>query len=872
MLPHLRLLYNACGLVFLLLLAQSVQSHSVENRNNVKAASGRQRISLNAGWRFERFTSNPDSLSYDLLKQWILPSGNDFKSGTKYERPSGAPPGGNISYVQESFDDKSWEAVNLPHDWAIKGPFNAPGISGEMGRLPSNGVGWYRRSVTLTAEDIAAGRSTFLDIDGAMSYSAVWINGYLVGGWPYGYNSFRLDLTQHLKAGSNLLAIRLDNALDSSRYYPGAGIYRNIWLIKADATHVGQFGTYITTPAVSKMSASLHLTVQVENQKSTSQKVAISTKVYEYDPLTKEAKGKAVATFPEVTVEVAAGSKGSADSSTTVKNPKLWGPAPAQKPDLHVAITTLSVAGIKIDTYETQFGIRSVVHDATKGVLINDKAVRIQGTCNHHDLGSLGAAFNIRAGERQLQMLQEMGGNSLRTSHNPPAPELLDLSDRLGMIVLDEIFDTWSTQKKSHDFHLIFPDWHEQDLRAFIRRDRNHPSVIAWSVGNEIPDQSDPATGKIAQELRNIVREEDLTRPVTQAMNSASPGDLTAQAMDIEGLNYQGEGHGNDTSSTFPSFRVAFPEKLIYTSESASTVSSRGIYVFPVTRENNAVFGPDSGEDVEARHISDYGLYEPSWGASPDKVFAAQDEHPYVAGEYVWTGWDYVGEPTPFDTSRSSYFGIIDMAGFKKDRFFQYQSRWRSDFPMAHILPHWTWPDRVGLVTPVHVFSSADEAELFVNGKSAGRVKPAKSSNRFRWDDVIYQPGDLRVVTYKNGKEWAVDTKRTVGSAAKLSMTADRTAIGLDDDLSFISIAVVDSKGDIVPQASNSITFSISGPGTIVSTDNGDPTDMTAFPSLKRNAFSGHALAIVRATGAGAITVSATASGITGAKVTLKAR
>ena len=250
MLPHLRLLYNACGLVFLLLLAQSVQSHSVENRNNVKAASGRQRISLNAGWRFERFTSNPDSLSYDLLKQWILPSGNDFKSGTKYERPSGAPPGGNISYVQESFDDKSWEAVNLPHDWAIKGPFNAPGISGEMGRLPSNGVGWYRRSVTLTAEDIAAGRSTFLDIDGAMSYSAVWINGYLVGGWPYGYNSFRLDLTQHLKAGSNLLAIRLDNALDSSRYYPGAGIYRNIWLIKADATHVGQFGTYITTPAV----------------------------------------------------------------------------------------------------------------------------------------------------------------------------------------------------------------------------------------------------------------------------------------------------------------------------------------------------------------------------------------------------------------------------------------------------------------------------------------------------------------------------------------------------------------------------------------------------------------------------------------------
>ncbi|OAF59876.1 hypothetical protein VC83_02841 [Pseudogymnoascus destructans] len=606
---------------------------------------------------------------------------------------------------------------SMPHDYTIKGPFNAPGISGEMGRLPSNGVGWYRRSLTLTAEDIAAGRSTFLDIDGAMSYSAVWVDGYLV---------------------------------DSSRYYPGAGIYRNIWLVKADATHVGQFGTFITTPTVTKKSASLDLTVEVENQRSTSQKITISTKVYEFDPLTKKAKGKAVGTFPDVTVEVAAGAKGSADSSATVKNPKLWGPAPAQKPNLHVAITTLSVSGVKIDTYETQFGIRSVVHDAIKGVLINDEAVRIQGTCNHHDLGSLGAAFNIRA------------------------------------------------------------DWHEPDLRAFIRRDRNRPSIIAWSIGNEIPNQSNPATGKIAQELRNIVREEDLTRPVTQGMNNAKAADLTAQVMDIEGLNYQGEGHGTDTSSTFPSFRVAFPDKLIYTI----------ITHHPPWSESAKVFGPDSGEDVEARHLSDYGLYEPSWGASPDKVFAAQDEHPYVAGEYVWTGWDYVGEPTPFDTSRSSYFGIIDMAGFKKDRFFQYQSRWRSDFPMAHILPHWT----------------------------------------FRWDDVIYQPGDLRVVTYKNGKKWAEDIKRTVGSATKLAISADRSAIGLDDDLSFISIAVIDSKGDTVPRASNSITFSISGPGTIVSTDNGDPTDMTAFPSLTR-----------KATGAGAITVSATADGITGAKVTLKA-
>ncbi|KFY17017.1 hypothetical protein V492_00939 [Pseudogymnoascus sp. VKM F-4246] len=870
MLPHLTMLYKACGLSFLV-LSQTVQSYAIRGQDNAAAASGRQRISLSADWRFERFESNPDSLSYDLLKQWILPSGNDFISGANYERPSGDPPGGDVSYVQDSFDDSSWEAVNVPHDWAIKGPFNAPGVSGDMGRLPSNGVGWYRRSLDLDEEDVANGRSTFLDIDGAMSYSAVWINGYLVGGWPYGYNSFRLDLTGHVKAGSNILAIRLDNALDSSRFYPGAGIYRNVWLVKADATHVGQFGTYITTPTVSKESASLELIVEVKNQKSTSQTVTISTKVYEYDPVAKEAKGDAVGTFSDVTVEVAAGAKTSANSSATVTNPKLWGPAPAQTPDLHVARTTLSVSGIEIDTYETQFGIRSVVHDATKGVLINDQPVRIQGTCNHHDLGSLGSAFNIRAGERQLQMLQEMGGNALRTSHNPPAPEFLDLADRLGMIVLDEIFDVWKTPKRTKDFHLIFPDWHEQDLRAFIRRDRNHPSVIAWSVGNEIPDQSDQATGEVAQELHSIVHDEDQTRPVTQGMNVASPGDLTAQAMDIEGLNYRGEGLGGDPSSAFPDFREAFPDKLIFTTESASTVSSRGVYVFPVTKDNNAVFVPDSGQDVDGRYLSDYGLYEPGWGTSPDKVFAAQDNHPYVAGEYVWTGWDYVGEPWPFDSSRSSYFGIIDMAGFKKDRFFQYQARWRSDFPMAHILPHWTWPDRVGQVTPVHVFSSADEAELFVNGESAGRIKPAQSSNRFRWDDVIYHPGDLRVVTYKNGELWAEDTKTTVGSAASLTIKADRSEIGLNDDLSFISIAVVDENGDTVPQAGDSITFSISGPGTIVSTDNGDPTDMTVFPSLTRNAFNGHALAIVRANDVGEITVSATASGITGAMVTLKA-
>ncbi|KAF2195707.1 glycoside hydrolase family 2 protein [Zopfia rhizophila CBS 207.26] len=825
------------------------------------AVAGRERISLNAGWRFSRFTSNPDSLSYSTLKQWILPSANDFISGSKRQRPSGTPPGNNVNYTQTSFDDSAWEAINLPHDWAIKGPFNAPGVSGGMGRLPSNGVGWYRRKMALTSDDIDAGRSIFLDIDGAMSYAAVWLNGNLVGGWPYGYNSFRLDLTPYAKAGDNMLAIRVDNALDSSRWYPGAGIYRNVWLVKVDATHVGQYGTYITTPTVSSQSATLNLVVEVENKRTTSQSVDVATEVYELDPTTRKPRGAVVATFPKATADIAAGVKKAVNGSVTVKTPLLWGPPPAQKPNLYIAITTLSANGGAIDTYETVFGIRSIAYDADKGVLINGQEVYVQG-----------AAFNVRASERQLGMLQEMGSNALRTSHNPPAPEFLDIADRLGFMVLDEIFDCWNNQKTTNDFHLIFADWSEPDLRSFIRRDRNHPSVIAWSVGNEVSEQSGVAGGTTSQMLKDIAHSED-PRPVTVAMNNAGSSSAIAKVLDIIGLNYQGEGRGTSTSSTFPSFHQAFPNKMIWSSESSSAVSTRGTYIFPVASGNNAVVGGASaGGNPTAMYVSAYELYATSWGSSPDKVFAAQDTYPYVAGEFVWTGWDYIGEPTPYDSARSSYFGIIDLAGFKKDRFYLYQSRWRSEFPMAHILPHWTWPERVGQVTPVHVFSSGDEAELFVNGKSAGRQKKAQYTYRFRWDNITYAPGDLRVVTYKNGAQWAVDTKRTVGDAKALNMAADHSTIS-GDDLSFITVAVVDNNGDTVPRANNTITFSISGPGKVVSTDNGDPTDMTVFPSLTRKAFNGLALAIVRANAgaSGKITVSAAANGLAGAQVTLQA-
>lgn len=872
---HVRTAYKPYTYLLLGLIASLCLDGVAAHRRPRDTATGRSRTSLNAEWRFARFTSNPDSLSYDILKPWILPAANEFLLEPKYERPSEPAPGANVSYVQSTFDDAAWEQVTLPHDWAITGTFDAPGVEGGLGRLPINGVGWYRKTLSLDATVVESGKSIFLDIDGAMAYAAVWLNGQLIGGWPFGYNSFRLDITTFAKSGENYLAIRLDNALDSSRWYPGAGIYRNVWLVTADPVHVGHYGTYVTTPRVSTQEATVHLIAEIENKGNDTRTVSVLTEVFELDLAGGKASGSAVAAFPSASFSVAGNGKQNVNSSVTISNPRLWGPRPAQEPNEYIAVTTVSINGTAVDSYETRFGIRSVTYDANTGIHINGEAIRVQGSCNHHDLGSLGAAFNTRAAERQIGMLQDMGNNALRTSHNPPAPEYLDLADRMGLMVMDEMFDTWNYAKVENDFHRIFPEWHEPDLRAFVRRDRNHPSIISWSIGNELAEQSNATGAATGKMLQDITHEEDPTRLVTVGMNNASPNTGLASTIDIIGLNYQGEGRGNSYTSTFPGFKSAFPNKMIWSTESASTLSSRGTYLFPVTSNKSAVIGgaPGDGADDTTSYVSAYDLYAPSWAASPDKVFEAQDRHPYVAGEFVWTGWDYIGEPTPYDnSSRSSYFGIIDLAGFKKDRFYLYQSRWRPDLPMAHILPHWTWPeDRVGQITPVHVFTSGDEAELFVNDVSAGRKKKRQYEYRLRWDNVTYVPGSVRVVSYKDGKEWASASQTTAGAPAALHVTADRTTIAGDDyDLSFVTVAIVDQNDVVVPQASNNVTFSIaSGKGRIVSTDNGDPTDMTPFPSLSRKAFSGLALAIVRSEmgTAGEIVVEAKAEGLSGGRV-----
>jgi beta-galactosidase len=753
-----------------------------------------------------------------------------------------------------------------------------------MGRLPSSGVAWYRKHLDIAASDV--GKQIYLDIDGSMSFTAVWCNGQIVGGWPFGYTSWRVDLTPYIKFGcDNVLAIRLNNPPNSSRWYTGGGIYRNIWLVKAAPIHVGHWGTYLTTRRVSSSSATIDIEVVIDNNSENDATIRVTNRIYALDAEGRKT-GEAVAGFEPVGAMVAAGASARVKGSVVIANPRLWGPPPNQRPNRYVTVTTVSHQGKLTDSCESPFGIRDVRFNPERGIYVNGERIYIKGVNMHHDLGALGAAFNYRAAKRQLEMLREMGCNAIRTSHNPPAPELLELTDRMGFLVMDEAFDVWARQKTPLDYHLIFPNWHEQDLRALVRRDRNHPSVIMWSFGNEVGEQYTGEEGAaLAKRLHDIVKEEDPTRPTTTAMNWAKPDMPLPEVPDLISLNYQGEGirdapaysglRGIRTSPLYPAFHEAFPDKIILSSENAAALSTRGTYLFPVTDGISAPVKDGLGGDPKNRYVSAYELYTADFGSSVDKVFASLDRHPYVAGGFVWSGWDYLGEPTPYYSSRSSYFGVIDLAGFNKDRFYLYQSRWRPDFPMAHILPHWTWPERVGQITPVHVFTSGNEAELFLNGKSLGRKTKGRYEYRLRWDDVTYEPGELKVVAYKDGKEWATDIVRTAGNASKLNLKPDRDTISADGrDLSFVTLTVQDSNGIMVPRANNLIRFSVTGPGKIVATDNGDPTDVNIFSSHDRKAFNGLAIVIVKAKRGqtGPVIITAESDSLTAATCTVLTR
>ena len=769
--------------------------------------------------------------------------------------------------------DGTERVLNLPHDWGVEGPFQQE-YPGETGKLAWWGKAWYAKTLQVTAEDLE--KDIRLEVDGAFSNAKVYVNGTEAGGWPYGYASWAVELTDFLKAGSNRIEIRLDNKPESSRWYPGGGIYRNVWLTKTAKTGIAHWGTYITTRHRGNMAR----VVQRVTLKADQPKVACITTRLLYK---EELPGKIVEHIVAETRSVEQIYAGRTIVQTfDLENPRLWTP---DSPQMYIARTTVEADGADVaETYETPFGIRSAEFRAD-GFYLNGEKTFLKGVCLHHDAGALGAVWSDDAWIRRFQMLKDMGCNAIRTSHNPPAPEFLDLCDRMGFLVLDELTDTWTWPKKENGYASLFDDWAEKDLVAMIRRDRNHPSVIAWSIGNECGEQGDSTRWWIPQMLTDICHREDPTRPTTAGNdNPWAAFQPYAETIDVYGFNYK--------PHLYQKFVQEHPGKPVYGSETASCISTRGYYRFPVEQEKG------QGWAMEAPfQVSSYDLYAPGWASKPDFEWQYEDIVPECAGEFVWTGYDYIGEPTPFNMdpsvltnfhteeereafkkmvagwgqeissvplpSRSSYFGIIDLAGFPKDRYWLYKSRWNPDVPTAHILPHWTWPGREGQLTPIHVYTSGDEADLLVNGKSMGRKK--KDGYRIVWDNVVYQPGKVEVIVYKNGREWARDVQRTAGKPAKAVASVDFNG----RELAYVTVDIKDKDDVLCPNADNLLEFSVKGPAVIVATDAGDPTSHVPFYSTQLPAFHGKASAIVRRTGPGKITVTVKSKGLKTAQTVL---
>lgn len=768
------------------------------------------------------------------------------------------------------FDDSHWKLLRLPHDWAIEGPFDEK-LNPETGGLPVSETGWYRKSFLLP--QAAEGRVFTIVFDGAMANSTVWLNGEELGGRPYGYSSFFFNLTPHLHFGSekNVLAVRLAPEPDSSRWYPGAGIYRNVWLDITAPVHVAEWGTYVTTPEVSDEKATLSVKTEVRNQSEQEAQVEVRQTVL-------DASGRPVGKTSAGTVAISGDTTRTIPGSLTVSNPQRWD---MDRPYLYALKTEVLQGGRVIDKYSTTFGIRTIAFDRNKGFLLNGKPRKLHGVCLHHDLGALGAAVNRRATERELQILKAAGVNAVRTSHNPPSPELLELSDRMGLVVMDEAFDMWHIAKVPNGYSKYFDEWSERDLRDMARRDRNHPSIILWSIGNEIPEQKSADGWKEAKRLTDFFHEEDPTRPTTSAMNEWADAirNHFADNVDIKGFNYQ--------PMHYEQIMRDHPDWVVYGSETESCVSSRGEYHLPIL----------AYEKPLSHQISSYDTVAPFWAYCPDVEFTYQDKLPNILGEFVWTGFDYIGEPTPYWDgnsnkddwpARSSYFGFVDLAGFPKDRYYLYQSEWIAQ-SMVHLLPHLNWEGREGQIIPVMAYSNAEEVELFLNGKSLGRKKrfsdpwempvghnvsdSEKFLTKYRliWQ-VPYQPGTLKAVAYSGGKQVAAQDIRTAGAPARIKLAADRSVIHADgDDLSYVTVRVEDKDGNLCPLADNLIHFKVSGAGEIAGVDNGNAATTEPFHADYRKAFNGMALLILRShSEPGVIHVAASGEGLTPAQLAVR--
>ncbi|ATA75086.1 DUF4982 domain-containing protein [Capnocytophaga sp. H2931] len=790
----------------------------------------------------------------------------------------------NKNFSQISVNDKKWQNVVVPHDWAIYGPFDIENDvqrtaikqdgqvapiehSGRTGGLPFVGVGWYRTSFDVA--DFNADKKVFIKFDGAMSNAEVFVNGQKAGEWHHGYNTFFLDVTPFVKAKNNTLAVRLENLTQQSRWYPGAGLYRNVHVITKNKTHIPIWGIQLTTPEIEKNFAKIQLKTEIESQNLSN--IEVETEIF-------NPKGEKIASDRKKYNEFVINNKIQQD--IYVKNPLLWD---IQQPNLYKAITKIYENGTLKDTETTTFGIRKIEIKPNDGLYLNGRKIKFQGVCMHHDLGAIGAAVNEAAIRRQIRIMQDMGVNAIRTAHNMPAPEYVRIADEMGMMLALESFDEWAIPKVENGYNRYFKDWAEKDLTNLVRHFRNNPSVVMWFIGNEVEEQSVQEGAKVARWLQDIIHKHDGTRPVSNGMDRPDHvfKNNMAATMQVAGFNYR--------PFRYQEAYKLLPQQIILGSETASTISSRGVYKFPVERKSMPKY--------EDQQTSSYDVEHCGWSNLPEDDWIQHEDLPYTIGEFIWTGFDYLGEPTPYYVewpAHSSYFGAVDLAGLPKDRFYLYRSHWSKEAETLHVLPHWNWEGREGQVTPIFVYTNYPSAEVFINGKSQGKrskdlnipldgsyTKEAQQSferqKRYRlmWLDTKYEAGEVKVVAYdKNGKAVAEKIVKTAGKPHSLRLTADRNVITADGkDLSFITIEAVDKDGNLCPNVNDLVTFKVSGAGTYRAAANGDATSTDQFHLPKMHLFNGKLVAIVQSSEkAGEITFEAKSKGLKTAVIKVKTK
>lgn len=758
---------------------------------------------------------------------------------------------------ERDFDDSEWRRLDLPHDWSIEGDFSPDHPATPGGGALPGGVGWYRKTFRMPSSQ--KGKRTFIEFDGVYRNSEVWINGRFLGRRPNGYISFRYDLSPHLFYGEedNVLAVRVDNSHQpNSRWYTGSGIYRHVRLVTADPVHVDLWGVTTTTPEVDSSAATVRVETALRNTLDSTVSVILTTEIIGPENRIEAIELDEIAVPGDTHIVIR--------QDMQVVHPELWS---VHRPALYRAVTTVERNGRVRDDVETVFGIRTFRFDPEKGFFLNGEPLKILGVCNHHDLGCLGAAVNTRALERRLEILKAMGCNSIRTAHNPPAPELLDLCDRMGFLVMDEMFDMWKKKKSPHDYAMTWDRWHERDLRDFIRRDRNHPSVILWSIGNEILEQWDDSGEAMTRGLAAVVHEMDPTRPVTAGCNETGPHNalIRSGALDVIGFNY----HHED----YASFPKTFPGIPLIASETNSALATRGHYdmpsdsvrIWPVQWDLEFTGGnPDNT-------CSAYDNCRTPWGSTHEATWNVVRAHEHISGMYIWTGFDYLGEPTPYTwPSRSSYFGVIDLAGLPKDAYFFYQSEWTDD-PMLHVFPHWNWEE--GGTVDVWAYTNCDEVELFLNEESLGVQNKTDDRRHLMWR-LPYRPGTLHAEARTGGKTVRTRDIRTAGAPTRIVLEPDRTAIQADGrDLCFVTVRIEDADGNLCPHADNTVRFHVEGPGVLRATDNGLQTSHASFQSPERNAFHGLCLAVVQSdVQSGTLRLTASAENLEGAEIHIRSK